>query len=120
MEFLKKLNKRNQAAAEQQKLDEQRYRTEGECIREGVYLKKKVAGDGETSFTYIDGDRVVWLSVGKPVEVAGEKVVLLWSEKWCSIVGEREPITEDVRRQILRDLRKSVQGPFVDRSAPPV
>lgn len=115
MEFLKKLNKRQQAVIDQEKRDEQRYRTEGECIREGVYLKKKVKGP-ETTYEYSDGERIVWLAVAKTTEVAGEKVVLLWSDNWCSIGEHREPITEEIRKKILKDLRKSVQGPFVDRS----
>ena len=40
MEIWKKL-KQTQAANEQAKLDEARYRGEGECIREGVLLKEK-------------------------------------------------------------------------------
>jgi hypothetical protein len=116
MEFWKKLTK-SQSVTDQEKLDETRYRTEGECLREGVYLKKKVSGS-ETSFEYRDGDRVAWLAAGKRTEVAGEKVILLWSDNWCSIGDEREPITEEIRKQIRKDLRKSVQGPFVDRCAP--
>jgi hypothetical protein len=118
MEFWKKL-KQSQTVTDQAKLDEARYRTEGECLREGVYLKKKVNGS-ETSYEYNDGDRVVWLAAGRATEVAGEKVVLLWSENWCSIGANREPMTEELRKKIRSDLRKSVQGPFVDRSAPRV